>query len=332
MRAVGIQGSKGPATSLFIEEVATPSPGEDEVLVQIKAFGLNRMDISQREGRYPVPPHAGPILGVEFSGVIARIGETADSGGWAIGDEVFGLAYGGAYAEYIRVSKDMIIAKPPGWSWELAAAIPETWMTATQAIHRVAHIQPGDKVFWHAGASSVSIAGIQLSIAAGESAVYTTVGTEKKKEFTKTLGAKQSYNYHTEDWCRGIKEATKEAGANIIVDFIGKDYFTSNIEVAAKDGHIVSLGMLSGTELTEQLNIAPILRKRLNISGSTLRGRDLKYQAGLIKEMAEKVIPGIEDGRFNVTIERVFSWKDVIKAHQIMESNTSKGKIVCLVD
>ncbi|KAJ5705667.1 hypothetical protein N7536_001356, partial [Penicillium majusculum] len=327
-----IKESTGPATSLFLDELAKPAPGNDEVLVKVKAFGLNRMDISQREGRYPVPPQAGPILGVEFSGTVAEIGETTEVGGWKVGDEVFGLVYGGAYAEYVRVSRHMLVEKPSNWSWELAAAIPETWITATQALHSVAKIQPGDKVLWHAGASSVSLAGIQLSIAAGASAVYTTVGSDEKVEFTQSLGATKSFNYRTSDWSEGIKEATNNGGVDVIIDFVGKDYFTKNLDVAAKDSRVVILGMMSGSILPGPLEIAPILRKRITISGSTLRGRDLKYQVGVKEEMGKKVLPGIKSGDIKVPIERVFSWKDVTQAHQLMEANTSKGKIVCLVD
>ncbi|KAE8420781.1 quinone oxidoreductase [Aspergillus pseudocaelatus] len=334
MRAVGIQGSKGPATSLFIEEVPTPAPKRNEVLVRVKAFGLNRMDISQREGRYPVPPQAPPILGVEFSGVIHQIGDIDDNDQdlWEVGDEVFGLVYGGAYAEYVAVSRHMLIRKPSDWSWELAAAIPETWMTATQALFDIAHIQPGDRVLWHAGASTVSIAGIQLSIAAGASEVYASVGTDEKVQFTQKLGARRSFNYRTSDWVTGIREATDQAGVDIIIDFIGKDYFTKNLDVAAKDGRVVILGMMSGSTIPGPMEIAPILRKRITISGSTLRGRDLKYQISVKEEMVKRALPGIASRQIQVPIERVFSWKDVSLAHQLMETNSSKGKIVCTIE
>ncbi|CAI7599266.1 unnamed protein product [Penicillium manginii] len=335
MRAVGIQGSRGPATSLFFEKVPTPVPKKDEVLVRVKAFGLNRMDISQREGRYPVPPQAPPILGVEFSGVVHQvrdIGVQDDENCWEVGDEVFGLVYGGAYAEYVAVSRHMLISKPSNWSWELAAAIPETWMTATQALFNIAHIRPGDRVLWHAGASTISIAGIQLSIAAGASEVYASVGTDEKVQFTQKLGARQSFNYHTSDWATGILEATDQAGVDVIIDFIGKDYFTKNLDVAAKDGRIVILGMMSGSTISGPMEIAPILRKRITISGSTLRGRDLECQISVKEAMVKRALPGIANGQIQVPIERVFSWKDVSLAHQLMEANTSKGKIVCTIE
>jgi NADPH:quinone reductase-like Zn-dependent oxidoreductase len=178
----------------------------------------------------------------------------------------------------------------------------------------------------------VSLAGIQLSIAAGASAVYATVGSDEKVKFTQGLGATKSFNYRTSDWSDGIKEITSNGGVNVIIDFVGKDYFSKNLDVAAKDSRIVMLGMMSGSVLPGPLDIASILRKRITISGSTLRGRDLEYQISVKKEMVKKALPGIKSGDIQVPIERVFSWKDVIQAHQLMEANTSKGKIVCLVD
>lgn len=186
-------------------------------------------------------------------------------------------------------------------------------------------------MLWHAGASSVSIAGIQLSLAAGASAVYTTVGTDEKVEFTQSLGATKSFNYRAGDWQQAFEE-TNKSGANVIIDFVGKDYWTKNLDAASNDSRIIILGMLSGSTVPGPLNIAPILRKRITISGSTLRGRSLEYQVGIKEEMMKRALPGIKSRNFQVPIERVFSWKDVTQAHQLMEASKSKGKIVCLVD
>lgn len=210
--------------------------------------------------------------------------------------------------------------------------IGQTWITATQALFSVAHFNPGDKVLWHAGASSVSIAGIQLSINAGASAVYTTVGSDEKVQFTEGLGATKSFNYRTSDWRKGISNDTNQAGVDVVIDFVGKEYFTKNLDVASKDGRVVILGMMSGSTLSDPLEIAPILRKRITISGSTLRGRSLEYQIGVKEEMVKRALSGITKGELKVPIERVFSWKDVVQAHELMEANTSKGKIICLVD
>lgn len=158
------------------------------------------------------------------------------------------------------------------------------------------------------------------------------MGSDDKVKFTEEIGATKSFNYRTCDWSVAINEATDNAGVDVIIDFVGKDYFSQNLNVAAKDSRIVILGLMSGSTLPGPLEIAPILRKRITITGSTLRGRDLDYQTKVKKLMVEKVLPNISSGKFRVPIERVFSWKDVIQAHQLMEANVSKGKIICMVD
>lgn len=235
MRAVDIHGGKGPISALFINE-STPKPTAtgSQAIVKIKAFGLNRMDLLQREGLYPLPPQASTILGVEFSGTIESFGKEAERG-FQVGDEVFGLAYGGAYAEYIAVSTHMLIHKPKELSWVQAAGIPETWITASQALYLIGEFTPGKSVLWHAGASSVSIAGIQLAKADGASAVYVTASSQDKIDFTKTLGATEGFNYKTGDWAQEILKYTDGKGVDLIVDFIGAGYFDQNLEAAARD-------------------------------------------------------------------------------------------------
>ncbi|KAJ5688639.1 quinone oxidoreductase [Penicillium macrosclerotiorum] len=282
MRAVGIQGGKGPATSLFIDTIAKPAPAPGQALVKIRAFGLNRMDLLQREGVYPVPPQAPATMGVEFSGVVEGFGgdEPCD---FKVGDEVFGLAYGdgwwemglliyegdiGAYAEYLAVSTKMLMHKPKDLSWEEAAGVPETWITASQALFLIGDFQEGQSVLWHAGASSVSISGIQLAKAAGAKAIYATAGSQEKIDFLeKELGVTKAFNYRTEDWATEIQRATGGAGVNLTVDFIGATYFQGNLDVAARDGRVVLLGLMGGGKLPDGVNIAPLLMKRIRVGG-----------------------------------------------------------------
>jgi NADPH:quinone reductase-like Zn-dependent oxidoreductase len=238
----------------------------------------------------------------------------------------------GAYAEYIATSTRMLIHKPASLSWEEAAGIPETWITATQALHLVGCFRPGDRVLFHAGASSVSIAGIQLAVAAGASAVFITAGSDEKVAFCEQLGAKKGFNYRTGDWVAGIMSATDGHGADVIVDFIGADYAQKNFEVAAMDARIVQLASLSGHILPAGLDIGILERKRIRWEGSRLRSRDLEYQAKLRDLLVKNALPKFEDGTFKVSIEKVFSWKDIREAHQLMEDNVSKGKIICVVD
>lgn len=237
MRAVDIEGGKGGVDKLYIATIPRPTAlGPGKALVKIKAFGLNRMDLLQREGHYPVPPQAPSTLGVEFSGTIEELSEDGERG-FKKGDAVFGLAYGGAYAEYIAVSTHMLIHKPAELSWEEAAGIPETWITAIQAMYLIGEFAPGKSILWHAGASSVSIAGQQLSVANGASSVYATARQDDKCDFcVKKLGAKAAFNTQKVDWADEVLQATDGKGVDIIVDFIGAPTFAQNLVAAARDG------------------------------------------------------------------------------------------------
>jgi NADPH:quinone reductase-like Zn-dependent oxidoreductase len=288
------------------------------------------MDLLQREGMYPVPPQGGKILGVEFSGHIESLGDGVKEG-FKIGDAVFGLAYGGAYAEYIAVSTHMLLHKPEHLSWEEAAGIPEVWITATQAMYPVGEFTPGKSILWHAGASSVSIAGIQLSKAAGASAIYVTAGSQEKIDFcVKELGATAGFNYKTQDWAKEILKATNDQGVDLVIDFVGQSYFQGNLDVAARDGHIVNLGFMSGTKLPAGVDIGAFIRKRLRYEGSSLRSRDPDYQ-GRLRDKLEEYMPQFQDGTFKVYVEKVMPWEKVVEAHQLMETNATKGKIICTI-
>ncbi|KAH0531171.1 hypothetical protein TsFJ059_000036 [Trichoderma semiorbis] len=330
MRAVDIRGGTGERDALFInDQTPKPTPGKGQALVKVKAFGINRMDIIQRNGEYPVPPQAPKTLGVEFSGIIETFGPENHST-FKEGDEVLGLAYGGAYAEYIAVSSKMLIHKPRAVSWEEAAAIPETWITATQSLHKVLGFTSGKTILWHAGASGVSVAGIQLSRLAGASAIYATAGSDEKCEFvTSQLGATAAFNYKTQDWVSEIKEATSEKGVDFIIDYVGADYFQKNLDVAARDCRIVLLWLLSGGKVPDA-DISQILFKRIRIEGSTLRSRDEDYQ-GELRDKLETYMPEFEAGRLKTMVDKVLSWEDIVEAHKYMEENKSSGKIVCTI-
>ncbi|KAL6796392.1 putative quinone oxidoreductase [Trichoderma sp. SZMC 28013] len=330
MKAVDIRGGKGERDALFINDhTPKPTPGEGQALVKVKAFGINRMDIIQRLGEYPVPPQAPKTLGVEFSGIIEIFGP-GNHGTFNEGDEVLGLAYGGAYAEYIAVSSKMLIHKPHAVSWEEAAAIPETWITATQSLHKVLGFTSGKSILWHAGASGVSVAGIQLSRLAGASAIYATAGSDEKCEFvTSQLGATAAFNYKTQDWVSEIKKATGGKGVDFIIDYVGADYFQKNLDVAARDCRIVLLWLLSGGKVPDA-DISQILFKRIRIEGSTLRSRDEEYQ-GELRDKLETYMPEFEAGRLKIIVDKILSWEEVVEAHKYMEENKSSGKIVCTI-
>lgn len=325
-----IRGGTGERDALFINpQTPKPVPADGQVLVKVKAFGINRMDIVQRRGNYPLPPQAPATLGVEFSGLIEAFGPGKHDD-FKIGDEVLGLAYGGAYAEYVAVSSKMLLHKPAALTFQQSAAVPETWITATQALHMVLGFAKGKTILWHAGASGVSIAGIQLSRLAGASAVYATAGSDEKCSFiTSRLGATAAFNYKTADWAASVKEATGGKGVDFIVDFIGADYFQKNLDVAALDCRIVILGTLSGTKVAN-VDIAPILFKRIRIEGTTLRSRDLDYQ-GKLRDWLASYLPSFEAGRLKIIVDKVLPWEEIQEAHAYMEESKNSGKIVCTI-
>ena len=198
-------------------------------------------------------------------------------------------------------------------------------------MYLVGEFGPGKSILWHAGASSVSIAGIQLSKADKASAVYVTAGSQDKIDFCKELGATEGYNYHEVDWSKKILEATDGKGIDVVIDFVGQNYFQGNLDVAARDGHIVNLGSLSGTKLPAGVDIGGFVRKRIRYEGSSLRSRDEDYQGKLRNTLVEHALPKLIDGSFKVPIEKVFPWEQIVQAHELMESNKTKGKIICTI-
>lgn len=322
---LGIRNDKGPATALYFTDIPRPTPKDGQALVKIKAFGLNRMDLLQREGHYPVPPQAPSTLGVEFSGVITQLGQ--HSSDFKEGDAVFGLAYGGAYAEYIPVSTKMLVKKPDELSWEQCAGIPETWITALQAMYLIGEWKRGKSILWHAGASSVSLAGIQLSRDAGAGKVFATTRQDEKCGFLeKEMGVDKAFNTEKEDWAEEILKLTEGKGVDIVVDFIGGSYFADNLKVAARDARIVNLATMGGTQIKGDADLSNFVRKRLRFEGSSLRSRDEDYQEKLRDQLVEHALARFKDGSFKLHIEKVFDWEDIVVAHQLMESNQTKGR------
>lgn len=345
MRAIAIENGKGPISALHMSTTTpVPTPTATQALVKIRAFGLNRMDLLQREGLYPVPPSAPSTLGVEFSGEIVSFGSRDHERGFSVGDAVFGLAYGGAYAEYIAVSTHMLVRKPDELSWEEAAGVPETWITATQALFMVGGLEEtvgkktvrDKRVLWHAGASGVALSGVQLCKAAGVKEVLITTSSQEKIDFVKGFGADEGFSYKDESksWDKAVLEHTNGEGVDLIIDFIGGTYFDANLNAAAMNGRIVSLGTMGGAKVDVPggVDIGRFLRKRLRFEGSTLRARDEEYQGKLRDMLVDHAVPKFKDGTFRVPIEKVFKWEDIQDAHRLMEQNTSKGKLICVID
>lgn len=213
------------------------------------------------------------------------------------------------------------------------SSFDQTWITASQALFLIGDFQEGQTVLWHAGASSVSISGIQLAKAAGAKAIYATVGSQEKIDFLeKELGVTKAFNYKTQDWAAELQKEAGAAGVNLTVDFIGGPYFQGDLDVAAKDGRVVFLGMMGGGKLPDGVNLAPLLFKRVRVEGSTLRSRDEDYQARLRDTLVDHALPKFCDGTFRVFVEKVFPFDQIMAAHQLLEANTTKGKIICVIE
>ncbi|EJC98501.1 quinone oxidoreductase [Fomitiporia mediterranea MF3/22] len=330
MRAILVKNGAGPIENLILGETPKPKPSPTEVLVKIKAFGLNRMDHLQREGRYPVPPGASQILGVEFSGHVAELGSEVSQ--WKINDEVFGLASGGAYAEYITVPQSHIMPKPPHLSWVQAASIPEVWLTAFQALVVVGRVKAGEDVLVHTGASGVGVAANQLARFFGAKTVFTTASTQEKLDFLRNmpdggLSATHTINYKTQDFEQEVKKATNGKGVDVLIDFVGQSHWTKNISTLAVDGRMTMLALLSGADVSN-FNLAPILYKRLHIEGSTLRARSVQYQSELIIRFKNEVLPALVDGKLKTYIHKVYPWTEIQEAHREMAADRNIGKII----
>ncbi len=325
MRAVRVS-DPGDPSAMTIGEVPTPAPAADEVRVRVHATALNRADTFQRRGHYPPPEGASPILGLEMAGVVEETGPGVID--WHEGDRVFSLLAGGGYAEQVVVHKDLLMAVPPGLSMREAAAIPEVFLTAYQALHWLGGLQSDHDVLVHAGASGVGTAAIQLTREAGARPFITA--SAPKHDLCRDLGAAATIDYESEDFAARIDELTDGDGVEIVIDFIGAPYFHQNVDALATDGRIVQLATLGGSTV-EEVSLRDLMAKRVHLLTSTLRDRSLDYKVQLTHEFASDVLPKFVDGQLRPVIDSTYDWTDVADAHRRMENNKNAGKIVLQV-
>ncbi|KZV82175.1 quinone oxidoreductase putative [Exidia glandulosa HHB12029] len=335
MRAILVNGGKGPVENLILGTAPRPTPAAHHVLVKVKSFGLNRMDIFQRMGKYPVPKHASEILGVEFSGTVAQTGTTASK--WKEGDEVMGIAAGGAYAEYIAVPQTHVLPKPSQLSWNEAASVPEAWLTAFGALAVSCSIKRDEHVLVHTGASGVGVAANQLARFLGAKTVTTTASTDDKLAWLRRMPMAPTHtvNYKTADFAEEIARVTDGHGVDVLVDFVGKSHWEKNIASLAVDGRMVLLALLSGATV-EKFSLQPFLYKRLRLEGSTLRARSEDYQTALIERFAREVLPEISGvdgpGKLKAYIHATYPWAQIQDATRELEANQNIGKVVAEID
>lgn len=322
MKAMTVQ----PDQSLAWQEVETPAFGDDEVLINVRAAGINRADLAQRSGNYPPPPGASEILGLEVAGDIAELGARVT--GWNVGDRVCVLLTGGGYAEQVVASAPLLMPIPSGWSVEEAGGMPEVFFTAFLNLFLEGALQPGETTLIHGGASGVGTAGIQLAKEAG-CRVFTTAGTDEKIKVCAELGADLAINYRKEDFAERVQEVVGKGGVDVVLDMVGADYLERNIELLNLKGRLVFIATLSGKEA--KVDIRKLMSKRLTLKGSTMRSRPLEEKIKVKEAFMAQFWSKLEASEIKPVIYEVFDIQDTEKAHEVMRENKNIGKLILKV-
>lgn len=307
-----------------LAERPKPEITDDEVLVKVAAAGINRPDVAQRKGHYP-PPAGAPqdIPGLEIAGVISKVG--ANVSRWKTGDRVCALVTGGGYAEYCNVPAGQCLPIPDDLLMIEAASLPETFFTVWSNVFDRGRLKPGETLLVHGGSSGIGVTAIQMAKAMG-STVYVTAGSDEKCHFCEKIGARKAINYKTEDFKDVIQQLTDGRGVDVILDMIGGDYTTPNLQSLADEGRLLLINMMLGKDVGIDLSL--IMRKRLTITGSTLRSRDIAFKSAVARSLEENIWPFFDSGEIKPVIYEVFPAAKAADAHKLMESSGHMGKIV----
>lgn len=322
MQVIEIREPGGPEV-LVPAERETPNPGPGEVLIEVKAAGVNRPDVVQRKGFYPPPPGASDIPGLEVAGIVAACGEGVSS--CEIGDKVCALVTGGGYASHCTAPVETVVKIPDGFSFGEAAAIPENYYTVWSNLFDRAGLKAGETLLVHGGSSGIGSTAIQLAKAFGVT-VITTAGSAEKVSFCETLGADLAINYKSQDYSEEVNRFTDGAGVNVVLDMVGGDYINKNISLMAPDARHVSIAFLAGPQV--EVNMLPIMVKRLTLTGSTLRARDNAFKGAIAEALHTHVWPLFEAGTIKPVIDSVFPLSEASNAHALMEKSSHRGKIM----
>jgi NADPH2:quinone reductase len=325
MRAIEIT-QPGPPDVLQPCERPLPVLKAGEVLIRVIAAGVNRPDVFQRLGQYPVPPGASDLPGLEVAGEIVD-GELGASG-FRKGDLVCALVQGGGYAEFCAAPLEQCLPVPKGLSPLEAATLPETFFTVWSNVFQRAALQPGETLLVQGGSSGIGVTAIQLAKALGHR-VFATAGSEDKCRACTELGAERAINYRTEDFSAVVKELTGGKGVDVVLDMVGGDYLKREIACLADDGRICLIALLGGART--EIDLGQVLRRRLTITGSTLRPRPVAFKAQIARELRERVWPLIEAGTIRPVVHRSFPLEEAAQAHALMESSAHVGKLVLQV-
>ena len=325
MTAIEISTPGGPEVLLPVVR-PTPQPGPGEVIIKVVAAGVNRPDVFQRQGNYAPPPGASDLPGLEIAGTVVAVGFGAQH--IDVGDQVCALVAGGGYAEYCAAPAAQCLPIPSGLSFEEAAAIPETFFTVYTNLVERAQFKFGDTVLIHGGTSGIGVAAIQMAAALGGK-VFATAGSYDKAHFCETLGATRGINYKLEDFVELVKAGTGGRGVDIILDMVGGDYVQRNIACAAIDGRIVNIAFLHGARVEVDLN--QVMRKRLTLTGSTLRPRSVEEKGAIAQELRRRIWPLIERGAIKPVVYKTFPLAEAAEAHRLMASSEHIGKIILTI-
>ena len=323
MKAIIITKPGGPEV-LEVQDRPLPEPGLGQIRVRVRASALNRADLHQRRGTYPAPPGAPPdIAGMEYAGEVDALGPSANL--WRVGARVMGLVGGGGHAEYVCVHEREAMPVAANLSWEEAAAIPEAFLTAYDALVRQLDVRAGEWLMIHAIGSGIGTAALQVAHAAG----LTVLGTSRsaaKLERAKELGLDIGIDTSDDSWPRRVEEATAGKGIDVILDLIGGSYLAASIRALKPRGRLILVGLTAGR--SAELDLGVILNKRVHIVGTVLRSRSLEEKIALAREFSERMLPLFELGKLRPVIDRVFSFKEIRDAHRLMESDSNFGRIV----
>ncbi|MGZ3276031.1 MAG: NAD(P)H-quinone oxidoreductase [Caulobacteraceae bacterium] len=323
MTAIHIEGGKGPASALAAGSSLRPAPGPGEILIAVKAAGINRPDIAQRNGLYPPPPGAPEVLGLEASGEVAAVGEGVSR--WKVGDRVTALLGGGGYAQYAVVDARHALPVPAGLSFVEAASLPETVFTVFSNVFEIGALKAGETLLVHGATSGIGVTAIQLAKARGATVIATSRSAKKRSQ-AEALGADLSLDVSQVDFTGPVQEA---GGADVVLEMVGGDYVAKDIAVLKPFGRLVFIAFQAGSRTT--LDLMPVQIKRLTLTGSRLRPRDADEKARLAEVIEREVWPLIESGAFRPIVDRTFPLAEAAQAHAYLEAGDHIGKVVLIV-
>jgi NADPH:quinone reductase len=316
-------GPGGGVDSMRIVEAACPSPGTGEILIEVHFAGINGPDLKQRQGQYPPPPGASPVLGLEVAGRVAELGAGVRE--WKVGDLVTALVPGGGYADYCVTSERHALPIPEGLTLAQAAGLPENWFTVWANLIDRAGLKAGERVLIHGGSSGIGLAAIGLALLVGAHPIV-TVGTDQKAQFCGEFGAEVAINYRQEDFVARIKEITAKEGVDVVLDMVGGAYLQKNVSILKREGRLVQISFLQASKV--EFDFMPVMMKRLTITGSTMRIRSVEDKARIRDALLREVWPALASGRVKTHLFGVYPLDKVGEAHRIMESSQHIGKLV----